>query len=457
LILYHDRAVTVSFRAKLLASHALVALAVSVITLLVVERQISPRMERQIDQRLETQARAVSTWLNRAVHFNQLAHRLADVTDARVTIIDRRGVAVGESIAPEGNDDEVPEVRAARNGEVGRATRYSAFADQPMRYVAVSTPLDAVIRLGVPIGEIEDLKDQLRKQLIVAAIASLLVALGLAAVVTGPLTRRLRDATAIAHRIAAGDYNIPKPTLTRDEIGVLSASLATAVSELRANEHKRREFLATVAHEIRTPVTSIRGYAEILAKSPADSQTNREFLRTIHRNAIRIGELVEDLLELEALEAGKGPPLLQEPVVLAPVVSNVVETLRARASEVDAKIAVEVAGDTAMVGDADAIERIVLNLTDNALRHGGRGVVVTIEARHPGERAQLVVRDTGPGVAFEDRARIFERFQRGGKADRDGTGLGLAIARELAHAMNGTLVLSGASTFTLELPAARDT
>ena len=140
----------------------------------------------------------------------------------------------------------------------------------------------------------------------------------------------------------------------------------------------------------------------------------------------------------------------------AQVVSHVVEPLRDRASEIDAKIAVEVGGDTTMLGDPDAIERIVLNLTDNALRHGGRGVVVTIEARRPGVHTQLVVRDTGPGVAAEDRARIFERFQRGGKADRDGTGLGLAIARELAHAMNGTLVLTGASTFTLELPAARD-
>lgn len=447
---------TVSFRAKLLASHALVALAVSVVTLIVVERQVSPRMERQLDQRLETQARGVSTWLNRAVHFNQLAHRLADVTDARVTIIDRHGVAVGESIAPDGNDDEAPEVRAARDGEVGRATRYSAFLDQPVRYVAVGTPLDAVIRLGVPVGEIENTKTVLRKQLIVAAIASLLVALGLAAVVTGPLTRRLRDATAIAHRIAAGDYNIPKPTRVRDEIGVLSTSLATAVAELRANEHKRREFLATVAHEIRTPVTSIRGFAEILAKSPGDSETNREFLRTIHRNAIRIGELVEELLELEALEAGEGPPLDHEVVALAPVVSNVVETLRARAAQVDARIAVEVTGDATMLGDADAIERIVLNLTDNALRHGGRGVVVTIEARRPGAHAQLVVRDNGPGVAAEDRARIFERFQRGGNTDRDGTGLGLAIARELAHAMHGTLVLTGASTFTLELPAAHE-
>jgi len=452
--------VTVSFRAKLLASHALVALVVGVVTLIVVDRQITRRMEGQLDQRLESQAHALATWLNRAAHPNQLAHRLADVVDARVTIIDKHGIAVGESLAPDasarpGMDSEgqPPEVRAARNGEVGRATRYSAFVDQPVRYVAVGAPLEAVVRLGVPIGEIEDIKTELRGQLIVAAIASLLAALALAAVVAGPLTRRLRDATAIARRIGAGDYDIPAPSPARDEIGVLSHSLATAVAELRANEHKRREFLATVAHEIRTPVTSIRGYAEILAKAPPDADTNREFLKTIHRNAVRIGDLVEDLLELEALEAGKGPPLAYESVAIAPVVQNVVETLRARAAECGASVAVDVAPGVTMRGDPDAIERILLNLADNALRHGGPGVRVVIEARRTADRAVVVVRDDGPGVAAEDRARVFERFQRGAKNERDGTGLGLAIARELAHAMHGTLVLSDGSTFTLELAA----
>src|SRR6478752_253451 len=117
---------TISFRLKLLASHAVVALVVGAVTLIVVERLVSTRMEQQLDHRLESQARAVSSWMGRATHPQQLAHRLADVVDARVTIIDKTGNAVGESasiagwsVAAEGTPHEVVEARA---GKVGRDT-----------------------------------------------------------------------------------------------------------------------------------------------------------------------------------------------------------------------------------------------------------------------------------------------------------------------------------------------
>jgi signal transduction histidine kinase len=268
------------------------------------------------------------------------------------------------------------------------------------------------------------------------------------------LTRRLRDASAAARRIGAGDYDVAAPSDARDEIGVLSRSLAAAASELRASEAKRREFLANVAHEIRTPVTSIRGYAKLLASGELDAATRAEFVETIHRNSVRIGTLVEDLLELEALEAGQGAALDKQPVGLAPVVRHVAETLRAPAEEAGAAIAVDVPDELHAIGDADAIERIVLNLADNAIRHGGKAVRVAIAGTRDGDRARIVVSDSGPGIAPEHRARIFERFHRGAAAgDGRGTGLGLAIARELAIAMGGTLALSGGSTFTLELPA----
>jgi signal transduction histidine kinase len=345
-----------------------------------------------------------------------------------------------------------PEVVAARGGTVGRETRYSAIDAQQVRYVAVAAPDAKVVRLGLPLGEIDDTRSELRRQLGVAALASLLAALGLAALVVGPLTRRLRDATAMARRIGIDGTDLPVPSTARDEIGVLSRAVATASTELRATDRRRREFLANVAHEIRTPVTSIRGYAEILSRGPVDPDTGREFLDSIHRNAIRIGSMVEDLLELEAIEAGKAAPLARQPVPLAPVVQHVVGTLRTRTSERDASITVDVAPDITLVGDADAIERIVLNLTENALLHGGHAVRVAITGRRaPGGRASVSVSDTGPGVASEHRARIFERFHRGTPGG-EGSGLGLAIASELARAMGGTLELSGSSTFTLELP-----
>jgi len=450
---------TISFRLKLLASHAVVALVVGAVTLIVVERLVSTRMENQLDHRLESQARAVSSWLGRATHPQQLAHRLADVVDARVTIIDKRGIAVGESASIAGwsiNAEGTPrEVTEAREGKVGHDTRFSADEQQPVRYIAVPAAQEAVVRLGVPIGELVETKMALRRQLLAAALASLLLALGLAALVAGPLTRRLREATRMAQRIGAGEYDVPAPPAANDEIGVLASALAHAATELRQTEAHRREFLANVAHEIRTPVTSIRGYAEILSKSPAPAETSKEFLTTIHRNALRIGQLVEDLLELEAIEAGKGSALTIEDVKIAPVVGHVLDTLRARADETAAAIRVDV-GDVAVRGDADAVERIVLNLVDNAIRHGGNGVAVHITATREEERIKLFVHDNGPGIPADDRARLFERFHRGAAArdpKRRGTGLGLAIARELAVAMSGTLTLGEGSTFVLDLPA----
>ena len=452
---------TVSYRVKLLASHAAVALVVGVVTLVLVERQVTQRMEHQLDHRLEAQARAVAQWMERAAHPQHLARRLAGVVDARVTILDKSGAAVGDAnpedtTRPVADSGMPPEVSAARGGQVGRETRFSAADGQPVRYVAVAAPEEVVVRLGVPIGELDAIKTELRGQLIFAALGSLVVALGLAALVAGPLTRRLREVTAAAHRIGARDYDLPAPPTEHDEIGILARALAAAGAELRDNEQRRRAFLANVAHEIRTPVTSIRGYAAILCRdATVDPSTRHEFLETIHRNAIRIGTLVEDLLELEALEA-KAAPLAREAVAIAPVVGHVVDTLKARATETGAAFAVDVPPALRMQGDADAIERIVLNLAENALRHGGPGVQVTIEARPTGDRARLVVRDTGPGVPAEHRARIFERFERGdagNDGDRKGTGLGLSIARELAHAMGGSLALGDGSTFVLELPA----
>ena len=202
-----------------------------------------------------------------------------------------------------------------------------------------------------------------------------------------------------------------------------------------------------------------RNYAEALSELKPDAVSintwHKEFLQTIHRNAIRIGTLIEDLLELEALEGGRSPALEREPVAVAPIVTSVLETTRGRAAEVGATVTAEVGPELVALGDADAVERIVLNLVDNALRPGGPAVRVAVTAEARADRLVLAVADSGPGVPAEHQARIFDRFHRGAAGrdpGRPGTGLGLAIARELATAMGGTLVLAGAARFTLELP-----
>lgn len=453
----------VSFRIKLMASHAAVALAVGAVALLVVERAVSSRLEALVDSRLEAQAGAVGRWLEQARHPDRLAGRLAGVVGARVTIVDEAGVAVGESsetVDTAVDLSQLEEVAAARAGRIGHATRYSTSVGEHVRFIAVPAPDGGVVRLGLPIGELEDTQADIRRQLGLGALASLFVALALAAFVAAALTRRLRATRELAQRIGAGDYDVSTASSSPgsgDEVGVLADTLIAAARELEETEARRREFLANVAHEIRTPVTSIRGYAETLAGAAVDADTQREFLQTIHRNAVRIGQLVEDLLELEALQAGKNRALALEPVEVAQVMRHVSGTLAARIRELGAEVRVAIDDGVSVQGDTDAIERILLNLVDNALRHVGPGVEVEVEAAVRADRVTIVVRDNGPGIPAEQRSRIFERFHRGaGAGDRDGggSGLGLAIARELAQAMGGTLVLGAPVTgteFRLEL------
>ncbi len=449
----------ISFRVKLLVSHAAVAVAVSAVSFLVVERALSSRMEAQVDRRLESQAEAVSRWLERARHPDRLAGRLAGVVGARVTIIDEKGEAVGES-RDEADDGstraDAKEIASARAGRIGRATRYSSLDNAHVRYIAVPAPDDSVVRLGLPIGEIDETKSDIRRQLGIGALASLVVALGLAVFMAGALTRKLRAAGELAERIGAGDYDVVAETDSTDEVGVLSTTLVTAAAELKETEARRREFLANVAHEIRTPVTSIRGYAETLDKADVDAETRREFVSTIHRNAVRIGSLVEDLLELEALQAGKAQPLADEDVSVARIAKHVADTLQSAATEQGATISLEVADDAVARGDADAIERVLLNLVGNAVRYGGRGVTIEVGGRTAGGRVHIHVKDDGPGIPDEHRTRVFERFHRVAERDAGGGGLGLPIARELAQAMGGTLSLAEADVGTLfevDLPA----
>lgn len=454
----------VSYRAKLLASHAAVALIVSGITLLIVDRVVTSRMEEQVDSRLEGHAKAIPTWFDRSGHPNRLATRLAEVVGARVTYVDQYGQALGESQKDASDLGTLPpEVIGARAGETGRATRYSDIAKQKVRYIAVPGPDSSVIRLGLPIGQVTEATKEIRSQILIGALVSFILAMILAVIVARALTNRLRKATAMAQRLGRGEWDIEGPADPTDEVGVLSQTIASAAAELKLSDQQRRELLSNLAHEIRTPVTSIRGYAETLAKGGADAETQKEFLQTIHRNSLRIGHLVEDLLELEALEGGTGRHLDADPVPLADVVKLALSTLRGRIESSGAKIQHHVDDKVVACADAEAVERILLNLLGNALAYGGEGVTIEISAKQGPELVTLTVRDNGPGVASETGHRLFERFYRGeiGRSrDKGGSGLGLAIARQLAQSMGGSLYwvrpsLAGSGlAIALELPRA---
>jgi two-component system phosphate regulon sensor histidine kinase PhoR len=229
------------------------------------------------------------------------------------------------------------------------------------------------------------------------------------------------------------------------------------VTRLRALENVRREFLSNAAHELRTPVTSISGYAETLLGGGVDADTSKEFLITIHRNAQRIAGLVSDLLVLDQL--GGRAELVGErmPVAVAQVVSDAARTTKgiAPAAQIDA----EVPGDLAVLGTREGLDHVVQNLIDNAVKYGG-GTPVTVRAERVDRHIRISVADSGPGIPKGHEDRIFERFYRidsGRSRAQGGSGLGLAIVKSQVEAMGGRVWVEHAdpgARFVVELDAA---
>jgi two-component system, OmpR family, phosphate regulon sensor histidine kinase PhoR len=223
------------------------------------------------------------------------------------------------------------------------------------------------------------------------------------------------------------------------------------VTRMRALESVRREFLSNAAHELRTPVTSISGYAETLlgAGNNVDPDTRKEFLQTIHRNADRIAALVDDLLVLDTLGGRATAVAERVPIPLAQVVADAART--ARGVTPSARIDVAVPSDTTVLATRDGLDHVVQNLIDNAIKYGAESPITVRADRldmHPSTsgripmqpRVRLVVADRGPGIPRGQEDRIFERFYRidpGRSRDRGGSGLGLAIVKSQVEALGG--------------------
>jgi two-component system phosphate regulon sensor histidine kinase PhoR len=231
------------------------------------------------------------------------------------------------------------------------------------------------------------------------------------------------------------------------------------ITRLERLERVRQEFLSNVSHELRTPLTAIRAFVETLAGGALDdADNNRRFLSIIDRNAARMHSLIDDILELSAIESGTAT-VEARPVRLRPLIGDVLTALAARAAERRVTLHNEVAEDVSVYADARRLEQMLTNLCDNAIKFTAEGGTVRIAHERAADRDRISVADTGEGIAPAHIQRIFERFYRVDRArsrSLGGTGLGLAIVKHLARAHGGEASVRSipgeGSTFTIELP-----
>jgi two-component system, OmpR family, phosphate regulon sensor histidine kinase PhoR len=232
------------------------------------------------------------------------------------------------------------------------------------------------------------------------------------------------------------------------------------ITQLERLERVRQEFLSNVSHELKTPLTAIVAFVETLEAGALDDRENsKRFLEIIRKNAARMQNLIDDILELSAIEAGNVRVKAEE-IELSPLINDVIVSLAAKASSRGITLNNKVPADTLVFVDPRRLEQMLNNLVDNAIKFNRDGGSVTIECE-TSMRTRIRVKDTGEGIPAQHLERLFERFYRVDRArsrEMGGTGLGLAIVKHLARAHGGevrvTSELGQGSTFEIELPNA---
>jgi signal transduction histidine kinase len=263
--------------------------------------------------------------------------------------------------------------------------------------------------------------------------------------------------TAAVRRMEAGDLSQRVEITSRDEIGDLARAFNLMADGLARLEELRRQLVTDVAHELRTPLSNIRGYLEALQDGVVEP--DRRIVDSLHEETMLLNRLVDDLQELSLAEAGQ-LRLDRHPVALADVVDRAVEAVRPRAAAKGVELQVDLPEDLPLVDvDPRRIGQVLRNLLDNGLTHTGPGGEIGIAARASGQWVEVSVRDTGTGIAAEDLPYVFDRFYR---ADRSrsratgGAGLGLAIVKQLVEAHGGRVEVESevgrGTEFTFTVP-----
>lgn len=355
------------------------------------------------------------------------------------------------------------QLRAALAG----AESASVVGQQARRTLVLLLPLrgpDGSVVGVLALARSLELTDQLqaRLQLILAlgTLIALLLAGGLSLRATRGALRPLDHVIRAARRFGAGRLDERLRLERRDEIGELAHAFDAMLDRLASVLEAQRRFVADAAHELRTPLTALGGMVEMLQMGAdrGDPSTVRRMLDTMDREIGRLGRLVADLLTLSRLDAEQ-QPLALAPVELAPLVAEVAHQTELLAQ--GHKVQLRIEASPTVLGDADRLRQVLLNLADNALKFTPPGGRLELRLDQAGGHARVAVADTGSGIAPEVLPRVTDRFVRGDASRAratGGAGLGLAIARGIVEAHGGTLEIDSevgrGTTVTINLPLA---
>jgi signal transduction histidine kinase len=345
---------------------------------------------------------------------------------------------------------------------------YTTSDGDELLYVTVPMPqnvrqLDAgihaiVVALQPSAGP--DVFRDLRQRLIFAGFIGSAAALVVGVLIWLSLYRPMAKVTTGIRAVARGDYRQRVPVSGPTELRALATDVNTMADSVQASQRTLREFLAMVSHELKTPITSIRGFSEALQDGTLETPEERaRAARVIDAESRRLLHLVDELLDLSRIESGQQRMDVQN-VRVSELLVHVRDVFALRTQDTGIALEIDTETDAVVLADFDRIEQVLGNLIDNAFRHspaGGR--IVVGSATTAGALVEVFVRDEGAGIGDEDLPHVFDRFYRSeAETAGSGAGLGLAISKEIVLAHGGeiraTSSAGGGSEFTFTLPLA---
>lgn len=388
-------------------------------------------------------------------------------------VIDQKGkvlAASADHLYCEGNTLESADLEQLKRGHVGLKRGQSQYFKEAV--IRVVTPvldngklLGAVV-LYAPVAGVNEASLKMRHIYIGAAFLGVIVSIALGLVLSRYITRSLREVSVAAGKIAEGDFDQRVDTKTEDEFGKLGQSINNMTRRLADSERMRKDFIANVSHELRSPLTSIQGFIDALLDGRhTDREESKKYLTIIQKETYRLSKLINDLLEISKFDS-QGVQFNMEPFPLNTVINRAIVSLKPRLDEKNIIVKTAIPLDLPLCdGDEDRIEQVIHNLLSNAIHYSPVEGKILISGFLRENEIQVEVADNGPGIPAEELPKVWERFYRVDK-DRSrrkgGTGLGLAIVREIIKKHGGRVIAESEQGegavfgFTLPLAVSED-
>ena len=435
----------------------------------------------QTAEDLEVQARLLASQLSDPLILSDpekvdtLSKKSGKAAEIRVTVVLPSGKVIGdtdENPAIMSNHADRPEIVKAFTGEVGTSIRESTTLQKQAIYVAIPLmqfeKIAAVVRTSVPVTMIGQSLNSLQKRIFlqwgIVAIAAAVVSLFIARRVSRPFEELRKGAERLAQGDLAHQLSVPHS----DEIGGLAETLNKMASQLNERietiaklENIRSDFVANVSHELKTPITTIKGSVETLLDGALHESDDRErFLRIIARHTDRLSAIIDDLLTLARVEQeDEKTKLIFKETPLKEILDLAVEDCEQQILEKNIKLSLVCQEGLLVKANAPLLQQAMINLISNAIKFSPANSPVIIDAQRFDSNVRIQVKDQGCGIAVNHLPRLFERFYLADPARSrklGGTGLGLAIVKHITQVHGGRIEVESqpdnGSTFSIFLP-----